>query len=144
MTFAQKLSRLLRAGVIATLVLAALATAALTWFGDAYAGYDTGAFFTRLFFWSGVTLLSAAPICLVVFPLMHLVLGGGEPVRPRNFAIVGALLGFAIAFWLVWRFRSTLLQASFLAMPLFVLIGTLAGLIGGFVYEWLARERLSA
>ena len=134
--------RLLRAGAIVTVILSVLSTIALTWFGQSYAGYDLSATITRVLFWGTVTLIAAAPLCLVVFPIMHLLLGGGEPVKPKSFAIVGAVVGFLIAAYLVWRFRAFLLQASFVAGPFLVLIGVVTGFVGGFLFERLARRRL--
>ncbi len=132
---------MIRAGGLTTLILSALATIALTMFGQWYAAYDLGEVLTRLFFWGAITVICMAPIGLVIFPVMHEFLGGDEPFPPLTFAIVGGVLGFLIAGYLVWRFRAVLLSASFLAAPFFVLIGFGTGFIGGFVFEFLARER---
>jgi len=130
-----------KAGLYTMLALSVLATGLLTWFGQSYAGYDLGAVITRIVFWGPVTLVCAAPISLIAFPAMHLLLGRIEPVRARNFAFVGAGLGLAISIFLVWRFRSFLLQASFLAAPFLVGIGLITGFVGGFIFEILARVR---
>ncbi len=132
---------MMRAGAITTLVLAVLATAALTMFGQWYAAYDLGQIVTRLLFWGAITLVCMAPIGIVVFPVMHQFLGGDRPLKPMTFALVGGLLGFAIAAYLVWRFRAVLLSSSLLAAPFFLGIGTATGFVGGLLVEWLARER---
>jgi len=132
---------MVRAGGITTLILAALATAALTMFGQWYAAYDLGEVITRVLFWGAITVICMAPIGMVIFPVMHEFLGGDEPFKPLTFALVGGMVGFLIAGYLVWRFRNVLLSSSFLAAPFFVLIGLATGFIGGFVFEFLARER---
>lgn len=132
---------LFRASAITTVVLAVLCTAALTWFGHWYASYDMGDIIERVLLWFPVTLVAAAPVCLVIFPVLHSLLGRRKPVRPLTFAWVGAATLGIIAAVLIWRFRDLVSGVGFIAIPLFVVLGVLAGFIGGFLFEALVRVR---
>lgn len=134
----------IRAGGITTLLLTLLAAAVMTGFGAWYSSLTSGEVVERLVMWFGLTFLPVAPLCLVVLPLIHLILGFGSRPAGRTFALLGGICGAIIAGYALFRFRAALFPQSgiaLLAIPAMVIGATLLGIFGGFLFERLARHR---
>ena len=87
---------LARAGGLTTLFLAMLITATLIAFGGSRIAMETWDIVEKIIFFFPVSLVGIAPITMLAFPLMHRLMGANGPIRPRTFAIVGAILGSII------------------------------------------------
>lgn len=134
---------LMRAGGLTTLIIAVLATAALTAFGGWYTSSTTGETVGHVLLWFPISLLVSAPVTLVIFPLLHALTGLGGRPSCKFFALVGGLLGAAIAGYAIFRFRGAIAinpAIAFLALPILVAIATVLGVVAGFLFERLARK----
>ncbi|MCA0423396.1 MAG: hypothetical protein LCH61_08745 [Proteobacteria bacterium] len=134
----------IRAGGITTLLISILATAALVWFGELYAGYSSGEAVHRVLLWFPISLIGVTPVCLILFPLIHLVIGQHGTPLGKVFAAIGGVCGAAISGYCVFRFRAIMFPntgISFIAVPLMVLSATALGMVAGFLFERLARRK---
>lgn len=134
---------LIRAGGITALILAVLTTAALTVFGHWYTANTTGEMIGQILLWLPISLIVSAPVALVIFPVFYALLGVAGRPSPKLFAMLGGVIGAIVAGYALYRFRGNLAvnpSVMFIALPLLVLGATFLGMIGGFVFERLARR----
>lgn len=135
--------RYIRAGGVTTFVLSFLTAAAMTGFSAWYANLSSSEMFERLVLWFGLGFVAAAPLCLVIFPLLHLLLGFGARPAGRLFALIGGAAGAAVAAYALFRFKGAIFSQSgmaLLAIPGMVVGATLLGYLGGFLFERMARH----
>ena len=134
---------LIRAGGLTALILAVLTTAALTAFGQWYTANTTGEMIGHIVLWLPISLVVTAPVALIIFPLLYALLGIGGRPSPKLFALIGGVIGAVVAGYALFRFRGSLAVSPsivFIALPLLVVGATLLGMIGGFVFERMARR----
>lgn len=134
----------IRAGGITTLLISLLASAALIGFGELYAGYSGGEILQRFLLWFPISLIGVTPVCLVLFPLIHLVIGRDGQRVGKVFAGIGGVCGAAISGYCVFRFRAIMFPntgISIIAVPMMVVAATAVGMVAGFLFEWMARRK---
>jgi len=134
---------LIRAGGLTTLILAVLTTAALVGFSHWYTGHTPGETIGQVLLWFPISLFVSAPVGLIVFPLLYTVLGIGGRPSAKLFALVGGVIGAAVAGYALFRFRGHLAvnpSVMFVALPLLVLLATMLGVFAGFIFERMARR----
>ncbi|HRK24018.1 MAG TPA: hypothetical protein PLQ11_03590 [Beijerinckiaceae bacterium] len=138
--------RYIRAGGVTTFVISSLAALVVTGFGVWYSSLTSGEIAERLILWFGLAFIAVAPVALILMPLVHLILGFGERPAGRLFAMIGGVLGALVAGYALFRFRGVLFPSTgiaFLAIPAMVIGATLLGILGGFLFERLARRKRS-
>ena len=134
---------LIRAGGLTALILAALTTATLTAFGHWYTANTTGEMIGQILLWLPISLIVSAPVALIIFPVFYALLGIGGRPSPKHFAMLGGIIGAIVAGYALFRFRGSLAvnpSVMFIALPLLVAGATLLGMIGGFLFERMARR----
>ncbi len=132
----------MRAAGLTTLLMASLATAALVGFGGWYSSYSGGDFAERVLVWFPISLIGCAPVCLVLFPLIHGLLNLRGKPSGRLFALIGGACGALISGYALFRFRGVLFPnpgIAILAIPVLVIASVVLGFIAGFLFERLAR-----
>lgn len=132
----------IRAAGLTTLLMASLATAGLVGFGGWYSSYSGGDVIERVLLWFPVSLIGCAPVCLVLFPILHALLNLRGTPSGRLFALIGGVCGALITGYALFRFRGLLFPnpgIALIAMPLMVIAAVLLGFIAGFLFERLAR-----
>lgn len=135
---------LARASGLTTLLIAIVVTAALMMFAGLRATFDMSDVFERIMLFFPVALIGIAPITLVAFPLLHVLLRGRVPATGRLFAGAGAVLGAIVTGYVLIRFKGRLFPTysiAFIAIPLLTIVGGLSGCAGGFLFRWLTRNR---
>ena len=133
----------MRAGGLTTLIISMLTTVCLVWFSEWYGGFSSGEMVQRTFFWFAISLLGVTPVCLVLFPILHNIPALKYRPSGKVFAMLGGVLGAAIAGYALFRFRSILFPntgISFVAIPLMEVCATFVGIVAGFLFERLARR----
>jgi hypothetical protein len=136
---------LARAGGLTTLFLTALVTAGLIMAEEWYAAITTGDMIKRLLVVGPLALIAITPVTFVLFPLVHAALSRGAGIRPSGklFALLGGVCGTIIAGWVLFRFRNALASTPSImltVMTVFVIGATTTGVLGGFLFEWMARR----
>lgn len=135
---------LARASGLTTLLIAVAVTAALMTFAGMRAAFDIGDVFERIVLFFPVALIGIAPITMVAFPLLHVLLRRRIAISSRLFAGAGAVLGAIITGYVLIRFRGTLFPTysiAFIAIPLLTILGSVAGFLSGYLFRWLTRSR---
>lgn len=138
---------LARASGLTTLIIAILVTAVLMTFAGMRAAFDVGDVVERVLLFFPVALVGVAPITLVAFPLLHVLLRRRIAITGRLFAGAGAVLGAIITGYVMIRFKGALFPTfsiAFIAVPLLSLVGAGAGFVAGFLFRWLTRNREDA
>jgi len=136
---------LARAGGLTTLFLTALVTAGLIGAEEWYSAISTGDMVKRLLVVGPLALIAITPVTFVLFPLVHAGLSRGAGIQPSGklFAFLGGVCGAIIAAWVLFRFRNALASTPSImltVMTVFVTGATTTGIIGGFLFERMARR----
>lgn len=136
---------LARAGGLTTLLLTVLVTAGLIGAEHWYAAITTGDMVKRLLVVAPLVLIAATPLSFVLFPLVHAIASrtAGSAPGGKVFALLGGVYGMVVAGWVVFRFRESLATSPSIMltmMSVFVIGATITGILGGFLFERMARR----
>jgi hypothetical protein len=131
----------LRAGLITTVVMAVIITAALVLLSVERKGIEPTSVLLMIAFGLPAGLIAAAPICLIALPVADALLQQSGAKLFRDMAIVGAVAGAILPLIAIFGFKIRPPSLSSTVLGLLVLAGLVGGVAAGLFYaEVLTRD----